>query len=137
MKFLTENGCQKDLASKKILIRVSGSKTTAVAVHIGNRFEHPPNDQACVIETVKITENLENFDLKAEIENDVDEIMQLTASEQQKAELKQKLRELAKQDRDVFALVEDLLGTAVRTEHRIKMKDAVPIKLAPNKIAPH
>ena len=79
-KIMTENGCQMDLASKQFLIRVSYSKTTAVGVNIGDRYEHPPDDQAYVIQTVKITENLENDDLEAEIENDVDKIMQLAAS---------------------------------------------------------
>ena len=137
LKFMTENGCQMDLASKQLLIRVSDSKTTAVGVHIGDRYEHPPDDQAYVIQTVKIPENPENDDLNAEIENDVDEIMQLAASELQNAEIKQKLRELVKQYRDIFALAKDPHGTAVGTEHRIETKDAVPIKMAPYKIAPH
>ena len=137
LKFMTENGCQVDLASKQFLIRVSDSKTTAVGVHIGDRYEHPPDDQAYVIQTVKIPENPENDDLNAEIENDVDEIMQLAASELQNSDIKQKLRELVKQYRDVFALAKDPLGTAVGTEHRIETKDAVPIKMAPYKIAPH
>ena len=137
MKFMTENGCQMDLASKQFLIRVSDSKTTAVGVHIGERYEHPPDDQAYVIQTVKIPENSENDDLIAEIENDVDEIMQLAASELQNAEIKQKLREVVKQYRDVFALARDPLGTAVGTEHRIETKDAVPIKMAPYRVAPH
>ena len=133
---MTENGCQMDLASKQFLIRVSDSKTTAVGVHIGDRYEQPPDDQAYVIQTVKIPESPENDDLNAEIENDVDEIMQLAASELQNSEIKQKLRELFKQYRDVFALAKDPLGTAVGTEHRIETKDAVPIKMAPYKIAP-
>ena len=137
LKFMTENGCQMDLASKQCLIRVSDSKTTAVGVNISDRYEHPPDDQACVIQTVKDTENPENDDLNAEVENDVDEIMQLAASELQNAEMKQKLRELVKQYRDVFALAKDPLGTAVGTEHRIETKDAVPTKMAPYKIAPH
>ena len=90
-----------------------------------------------VIQTVENTENPESDDLKAEIENDVDEIMQLAASELQNAEIKHKLRELVKQYRDVFALAKDPLGTAVGTEHRIETKDAVPIRMAPYKIAPH
>ena len=81
LKYMTENGCQMVLASKQFPIRVSDSKTIAVGVHIGDRYEHPPDDQAYVIQTVKITGNLENDDLNAEIENDVDEIMQLAASE--------------------------------------------------------
>ena len=136
LKFMAENGCQMDLASKKILIRVSDRKTTAVGVHIRDRHEHPLDDQAYVIQTVKITENLENDDLTAEFENDVDEIMQLAASELQNAEIKQKLRELVKQYRDIFALAEDPLGTAVGTEHQNETKDAPPIKRAPYKIAP-
>ena len=96
-----------DLASKQFQIRVSDSKTTAVGVHIGGRYEHPPDDQAYVKQTVKIKENPENDDLNAEIEDDVDEIMQLAASELQNAEIKQKLRELVKQYRDVFALAKD------------------------------
>ena len=72
-----------------------------------------------------------------EVENDIDEIMQLAASELQNAEIKQKLRELVKKYRDVFVLAEDPLGTAVGTEHRIETEDAVPIKMAPYKIAPH
>ena len=126
-----------DLASTQFLIRVSDSKTTAVGVHIGDRYEHPPDDQAFVIQTVKNTENPENHDLNAEIENDVDEIMQLAVGELQNAETKQKLRELIKQYRDVFAQAKDPLGTAIGAEHRIETKDAVPIKVAPYKIAPH
>ena len=137
LKFMTENGCQMDLASKQFLIRISDSKTTAVGVHIGDRYEHPPDDQAYVIQAAKIPENPENDDLNAEIENDVDEIMQLAASDLQDAEIKQKLRELVTEYRDVFALAKDPLGTAVGTEHRIETKDAVPIKMAPYKIAPH
>ena len=137
LKFMTENGCQMDLGRKKFLIKISDSKTIAVGVHIGDRYEHPPDDQAYVIQTVKNTENPENDDLNAEIENDVDEIMQLAASELQNAETKQKLIELVKQYRHVFALAKDPLGTAVGTEHRIETKDAPPIKMAPYNIAPH
>ena len=137
LKFMTENGCQMDLASKQFLIRISDSKATAVGVHIGDRYEHPPDDQAYVIQNVKIPENPQNDDLNAEIENDVDEIMQLAASDLQDAEIKQKLRELVTEYRDVFALAKDPLGTAVGTEHRIETKDAVRIKMAPFKVAPH
>ena len=137
LKFMTENGCQMRLAGKKFLIKVSDSKTTAVGVHIGDRYEHPPDNQAYVIQTVKIPENLENDDLNAETENDVDEIMQIAASELQNTEIIQRLRELVKQYRDVFALAKDPLGTAVGTEQRIETKDAPPIRMAPYKIAPH
>ena len=137
LKFMTEKGCQMDLASKQILIRVSDGKTTAVGVHISDRYEHPPDDQVYVIQTVKNTENPENDDLNAKIEDDVDEIMQLAASELQNAEIKQKLRELVEQYRDVFALAKDPLGTAVGTEHRNETINAEPIKMAPYKIAPH
>ena len=134
---MTENGCQMDLASEEFLIRVSDNKTTATGVHIGDRYERPPDDQAFVIQTVKNTENPENDELNAEAENDVDEIMQLAASELQDAEKKQKLRELVKQCREVFAIAKGPLGTAVGTEYRIETKDAMPIKTAPYKIAPH
>ena len=137
LKFMTENGCQMDLANEQFLIRASDSKTIAVGVHIGDRYEHPPDDQANVIQAAKIPENPEIDDLNVEAENDVDEIMQLAASELQDAEIKQKLRDLVKQYRDVFALAKDPIGTAVGTEHRIETKDAVPIKMAPYKIAPH
>ena len=137
LKFMTENGCRMNLDSEQVLIRVSDSKTTAVGVHIGDRYEHPPDDQTYVIQTVKTTEHLENDDLIAEIENDVDETMHLAASEQQNAGIQQKLRELAKRYRNVFALAKFPHGTAVGFEHRIEMKDAVPIKMAPYKIAPH
>ena len=137
LKYMTENGCQMDLASKQFLIRVSDSKTTAVGVHIGDRYKHPPDGQAYVIQTGENTENPKNPDLTAEIENGIDEIMQLAASELQNAEIKEKLRELVKQYCDVFALAKDPLGTAVGTEHRIETKDAVPIKMAPCRNAPH
>ena len=138
LKVMTENGCQMDLASKKFLIRVSDSKTIAVIVHIADRYKHPADDQTYVIQTVKITENLKKKDdLNAEIENDVDEIKQLAASELQNAKIKPNLRELVKQYYDVFAPAKDPLGTAVRNGHRIETKDAVPIKMAPYKIAPH
>ena len=137
LKFMTENGCQMDLASKQFLIRISDSKATAVGVHIGDCYEHPPDDQAYEIQNVKIPENPQNDDLNAEIENDVDEIMQLAASDLQDAEIKQKLRELVTEYRDVFALAKDPLGTAVGTEHRIETKDAVRIKMAPFIVAAH
>ena len=56
-------------------------------MHIGDRYEHPSDDQGYVIQTAKITENPEKDDLNAEIENDVEEIMQLAASELQNAEI--------------------------------------------------
>ena len=90
-----------------------------------------------MIQTLKITENLENDDLNAENENDVDGILQLAASELQNAEIKKKLRELAKQYCDVLALAKDSLGTVLPTEHRIETEVAAPIKFAQYKIAPH
>ena len=60
-------------------------------MHISDRYEHPPDDQAYVIQTVKITENLKNDDLNVEIENDVDEIMQLAASKLQNADKRTKI----------------------------------------------
>ena len=93
LKFMTENGCQLYLASTQFLIRMSDSKTTAIGAHIADLYGRLPDDQAYVIQTAKFTENPQNNYLIAEIETDVDEIMQLAVSELQNAEIKQKLRD--------------------------------------------
>ena len=87
---MTENVCQTDLAYEKIQIRISDSKSTTVGSHIGDRYEHLSDDEAHVIQTVKITDNLKNYGLFALSENDVGEIMPVAATELQNAEKKGK-----------------------------------------------
>ena len=67
----------------------------------------------------------------------MNEIVELAASDLQDSQIKEKLRSLIGNYRDVFALVKDPLGTAIRTEHFIDTNDNPPFKIAPFKVAPY
>ena len=71
------------------------------------------------------------------LEADVDEILNLATSGLEDPEIKERLRILIREYRDVFSLPKDPLGTAVGIEHRIDTQDTPPFKIAPYKIAPH
>ena len=67
----------------------------------------------------------------------MDEKLYLATPGLENTEIKEKLRNLIRDYRDVFTLPSDPLGTAVGVEHRIDIGDAKSFKIAPYKIAPH
>ena len=68
-------------------------------------------------------------------DEDVNEIVELAASDLQDSQIKEKLSRSIGIYRDVFALAKDPLGTAIATEHFIDTNDNPPFKIAPYKVA--
>ena len=69
-----------------------------------------------------------------ETDGDVNQIVELAASDLQDSQIKEKLSSLISICRDVFALTKDPLGTAIGTEHFMETNDKPPFKIAPYKL---
>ena len=76
-------------------------------------------------------------EINKKLEQEVDEILNLATPGLENTEIKEKLRNLIRDHRDVFSPPSDPLGTAVGVKHRIDIGEAKPFKIAPYKIAPH
>ena len=68
---------------------------------------------------------------------DVNEIVELAASDLQDSQIKEKFCNLIGTYRNFFALAKDSLGTAIWTEHFLDINDDTPFKIAPYKVAPN
>ena len=138
LKFLCDNKCQVDIENETLKIRIRDQAETTVPLYVGYRLEPPTDERACVLqiedeneEPVVSNEVLESND------EDVDEIVELAASDLQDSQIKEKLSSLIGIYQDVFALAKDPLGTAIRTELFIDTNDNPPFKIAPYKVAPY
>ena len=99
-------------------------------------MEPPIDKRACVLQTDhEIEEPVVSNEVLEKDNGDVNEIVQLAASDLQDSQFKEKLSNLIVVYRDVFALAKDPLGTAIGTEHYIDTNDNPSFKIAPYKVA--
>ena len=75
--------------------------------------------------------------ISKKLKQEVDEILNLATPGLENTEIKEKLRSLIRDFRDVFSLPSVPLGTPVGVGHRIAVGDEKPFKIAPYKISPH
>ena len=138
LKFLCDNKCQVDIENETLKIRIRDQAETTVPLYVGDRLEPPTDERACVLQ---IEDEIEEPDVSNEVleknDEDVNEIVELAASDLQDSQIKEKLSSLIGIYRDVFALAKDPLGTAIGTEHSIDTNDNPPFKIAPYKVAPY
>ena len=141
LKFLCENKCQVDIENEIFKIRIKDQTETTVPLYVGDRLEPPTDERACVLQTVQTEAEIEETVVSNEVseksDEDVNEIVELAASDLQDSQLKEKLSSLIGVYRDVFALAKDPLGTAIKTEHFMDTNDNPPFKIAPYKVAPY
>ena len=138
LKFMMENQCSTDLVEQKLTIPKDDGFIIKVPMQVLSGHVPPPEDDAFVCETVPGPDTVSAAsEVNEKLEQEVDEILNLATPGLENAEIKEKLRDLIRDYRDVFSLPSDPLGTAVGVEHRIDIGDAKPFKISPYKIAPH
>ena len=138
LKFMMENQCSTDLVEQKLKIPKDDGFIIKVPMQVLSGHVPPPEDDAFVCEMVPGPDTVSvASEINKKLEQEVDEILHLATPGLENAEIKEKLRDLIRDYRDVFSLPSDPLGTAVGIEHRIDIGDAKPFKISPYKIAPH
>ena len=101
-------------------------------------MEPPTDERACVLQTEnEIEEPVVSNEVLEKNDEDVNEIVELAASDLPDSPITEKLSSLIGIYRNVFAMAKDPLGTAIGTEHFIDTNDNPPFKIAPYKVAPY
>ena len=138
LKFLGDNKCQVDIENETLKIRKGDQAETTVPLYVGDRLDPPTDERACVLQTEdEIGEADVSMEVLEKSDEDVNEIVELAASDLQDDQIKERLSTLIGKFCDDFELAKDPLGNAIRTEHFIDTVDNPPFKTAPYKIAPN
>ena len=138
LKFLCDNKCQVDIETETLKIKIRDQAETTVPLYVGDRLEPPTDERACVPESEdEIEEPVVSNEVLEKNDEDLNEIVELAASDLQDRQIKEKLSSLIGIYRDVFALAKDPLGTAIGTEHFIDTNDNPPFEIAPYNVAPY
>ena len=137
LKFLCDNKRQVDIEQETLKIRIRDQAETTVPLYVGDRLEPPTEERACGLQSEdEIDEPIVSNEVLQKHNEDVNEIVELAASDLQDSQIKEKLSSFIGTYRHVFALAKYPLGTAIRTEHFIDTNDNPPFKIAPYKVAP-
>ena len=138
LKFLCDNKCQVDIENETLKNRIRDQAETTVPLYVGHHLEPPTDEKACVLQTEdEIEEPVVSNEVLEKNDEDVNEVVELAASDLQDSQIKEKLSSLIGIYRDVFALAKDPLGTAIGVEHFIHTNDNPLFKIAPYKVAPY
>ena len=138
LKFLCDNKCQVDIETETLKIRFRDQAKTTVPLYVGDRLEPPTDERARVFQTEEdLEEPVVSHELLDKNDEDVNEIVEIAASDLRDSQIKEKLSSLIGIYRDVFALATDPLGVAIGTEHFMDTNDNPPFKIAPYKVAPY
>ena len=138
LKFLCDNKCQVDIENETLKSRIRDQAETTVPLYVRDRLEPPTDERACVLQTEdEIEEPAVSNKVLEKNDEDVNEIVELAASDLQDSPIKEKLSSLIGIYRNVFALARDPLGTAIGTEHFIDTNDNQLFEIAPYKVAPY
>ena len=138
LKFLCDNKCQVDIETETLKIRIGDQAETTVPLYAGGRLEPPTDERACVLQTKdELEEPVASNEVLGKNDEEVNEIVELAASDLQDSQMKEKFSSLIGIYRDVYALAKDPLGTAIGTEHFVDTNDNPPFKIAPYKVAPY
>ena len=125
LKFMLENKCTTDLVEQKLTNPKDDGFIIKVPMQVASGHVPPPEDDGFVCETVPGLDTVSaTSKINEKLEQEVDEILDLATPGLKITEIKEKLRNLIRDYRDVFSLPSDLLGTAVGVEHRIDIGDA-------------
>ena len=96
--------------NETLKIRIRDQAETTVPLYVGDHLEPPTDERACVLQTKdKIEEPVVSNEVLEKNDEDVNEIVDLAASDLQDSQIKEKLSSLIGIYRDVFALAKDPL----------------------------
>ena len=138
LKFLLENQCTTDLVEQKLTIPKDDGFIIKVPMQIASGQVPPPEDDVFNCETVPGPDTVSmTSEINKKLEQEVNEILDLATPGLENTEIKEKLRNLIRDYKDVFSLPSDPLVTAVGIEHRIDIGVEKLFKIAPYKIARH
>ena len=138
LKFLCDNKGQVDIAHETLKIRRRDQAENTVPLYVGDRLEPPTDERACVLQTEdEVEEPVVSNEVLDEIDEEVNEIVELAASDLQDSQIKEKLRSFIGIYRDVSAPAKNALGTAIGTELFIDTNENPPFKIASYKVAPY
>ena len=127
LKFMMENKCTSDLVQQKLTILKDDGSIVQVPMQILSGHVLPPEDDAFVCETVPSPDTVSvASEISEKLEQDVDEILNFSTPDLENTEIKEKLRNVIRDFRDVFSLPSDPLGTAVGVENHLDIGDAKP-----------
>ena len=137
LEFLCDNKCQVDIENETLKFRIRDQAETTVPLYVGDHLEPPINEGACVLQTEdEIEELFVSNEVSEKDDEDVNEIVELVASDLQDGPIKERLSSLISIYRDVFALAKDPRGTAIGTDNFIDTNDNPFLKIARYKVAP-
>ena len=138
LNFQCDNKCQVDIETETLKIRKRDQAETTVPLYVADRLEPPTDERACVLQTEDdIEEPVVSSEVLEENDEDVNEIVDLAASDLQDSQIKEKLSSLIGIYRNFFALAKDPLGTAIGMEHFTDTNDNPPFEIAPYNVAPY
>ena len=138
LKFFCDNKCQVDIENETLKVRIREQAETTVPLFIGDRSEPPTDEKACVLQTeAKSEDAIVSNEALGKNNRDVNEIVELAASDLQDGQIKEKLSRMIGIYRDVFALAKHPLGTAIGTEYSIDTNDNPLLRIPPYKVAPY
>ena len=132
------NDCLVNSRHRKFEIYRNDGSVIKVPMKLGGKHVLPPTEEDYSSEETPSADEIAALtETNEKLEKEVDEILNLATSGLEDPEIKERLRKLIREYRDVFSLPSDPLGTAVGIEHYIDTGDAPPFKIAPYKIAPN
>ena len=89
LKFLSDNKCQVDIEQETLKIRIRDQAETTVPLYVGDRLEPPTDKRACLLKTEdEIEEPVVSNEALEENDEDVNEIVELAASNVQDSQIK-------------------------------------------------
>ena len=89
LKFLSDNKCQVDVENETLKIRIRDQAETTVTLYVGDRLEPPTEERACVLQTEdEVEEPVISNEITEEYNGDVNEIVELAASDLQDGQIK-------------------------------------------------
>ena len=89
LKFLCDNKCQVDIENETLKIRTRDQAETTVPLYVGDRLEPPTDERACVLQIEdEIEEPVVSNVLLEKNDEDINEIVELAASDLQDSQIK-------------------------------------------------
>ena len=115
LKFLCDNKRQVDIENETLKNSIRGQAETTVHLYVGHRLDPPTDVSSCVLKTEdKIEEPVVSSEVFEKDNGDVNEVVELAASDLQDSQMKENLGKFCGTYRDVFA---------VRMTHFVDTKD--------------
>ena len=95
LKLLCDNKYQVDIETETLKIRIRDQAETTVPLYVGDRIEPPTDQRACVLQTEdEIEKPVVSNEVLEKNDEDVNEIVELAASDLQDSHIKEKLSSL-------------------------------------------